>query len=96
MICDKCKIDRKDTDFINNQEFCYHCMYRIKLLKTPEKRTPRPMHCRVCSKEIIQIENLRKRQRSVFCSGACADKGQRELVSNHWTRKIRGADYWRK
>jgi hypothetical protein len=88
MICFNCKIDRLFTDFINNQKFCYRCTYRIKLQKMMEKRTKKPVLCRTCGKKIIRKENDKKRQRTVFCSFECAEKGHKELVKNYWTRNI--------
>ena len=89
MICENCKVDRLVTDFINSQEFCYHCMYRIKLEKATGKRTPKPTVCRMCEKVIITKMNQKKRQRTVFCSPECAELGHKHLLKNHWTRKIR-------
>ena len=88
MICGSCKIDRLVADFINNQKFCYHCEYRIKLQKSTERRTLKPMLCRTCGKEIGHDESQKKRQRTVFCSSECAEKGHQEQLKNHWTRKI--------
>lgn len=92
MICDNCGIDRLVTDFINNQKFCYHCEYRIKLEKTPIKRTKDPNKCRICNKEIIHEENARKRQRNVFCSQECAAYGHKILSKNYWTRTIKNGN----
>lgn len=94
MICDRCKLNKPDNDFINNQNICFRCVYNLKTQKTTEKRTAEPMVCRVCNKEIVRKTNLKKRQRSVFCSDECAKQGQKELVRNHWTRKIRREDSW--
>lgn len=89
MICDSCKIDRLVTDFIKNQKFCYRCEYQKKIEKTTGKRTPNPTFCRMCGKQVVRIENLKKRQRTVFCSYECAEKGHKKLIKNHWTRKVR-------
>jgi hypothetical protein len=62
-------------------------MYRIKTQKTPEKRTPKPTLCRMCGKEVLRLENQKKRQRTVFCSSICAEKGHKDQLDNHWTRK---------
>ena len=75
MICDSCKIDRLVTDFINNQKFCYRCEYRKKLVFHPEKKIEKKQFCRTCKKEIIHVENAKKRQRTVFCSLECAEDG---------------------
>jgi hypothetical protein len=88
MICDSCKVDRLVSDFINNQKFCYQCMYRIKMGNTVEKQIPKPSYCRTCGSEIIQKENEKKRQRTIFCSCDCAERGHKEQVNNHWTRKV--------
>jgi predicted nucleic acid-binding Zn ribbon protein len=89
MLCRNCKIDRLITDFINNQKFCYHCMYRIKLEKDGLRRVRPHLFCRICGKEIVIKENLKKRQRSVFCSNECAVQGHKKQLNNHWTRMIR-------
>src|ERR1700677_3799466 len=88
MKCGNCKVNRIITDFINNQKFCYHCIYRIKMVKDSQKRTKKRYFCRACGKEVIQKENLKKRQRTVFCSNECAGWGHKKQVNNHWTRKI--------
>ena len=93
MICDNCKTDMLIGDFINNQNICYRCVYRLKLEKTSEKQTPERMFCRACDEEILTNKNLKKRQRTVFCSCACAAKGHKQQLNNHWTRKIRKECY---
>jgi len=89
MICDSCKIDRFIDDFINSENICYRCMYRIKLQKTQEKQTPERTFCRTCGEEVLIKKDLKKRQRTVFCSCACAAKGHKKQLNNHWTRAIR-------
>ena len=91
MICNNCNLDRDEKDFINNQEFCYHCMYRIKLKNMIVIRKPKKMFCRTCGKEVIRIENLKKRQRNVYCSEICALQGHRLLNANYWTRSVKPA-----
>ena len=66
MICGNCQIDKLVTDFINNQKFCYQCEYRIKLEKTPKKRTPNSTLCRMCGNEVIQKKNLKNTKTSQF------------------------------
>ncbi len=89
MICDNCKKERLITDFINNQKFCFRCEYQKKLEKTPKKQTAKRIFCRVCGKRVIHHEELKKRQRTVFCSLSCALSGHKTLASNHWTRQVR-------
>ena len=88
MICGSCKKLRLVTDFINNQNFCYRCEYRKKLEIISKKRTQKPKFCRMCGEKIAHIDNLKKRQRNVFCSQKCAKKGHKELINNYWTRKF--------
>jgi hypothetical protein len=95
MICNSCKNDVLVTDFINNQKFCYHCMYRIKLAKGSLKRTRKSHACRTCGKQVFRLESIKKRQRTVFCSNECAGKGHKKQVNNHWTRKIRTQNSWK-
>lgn len=89
MICDNCKIDKLVTDFINNQKYCYQCEYQRKLTNSPKIRTRRLNYCRVCGAEVVHQNNLKKRQRTVFCSQKCALLGHKELSNNHWTRQVR-------
>lgn len=89
MICDNCKVERLITDFINNQKFCYRCEYRIKLEKSTEKRTKKPALCRTCGNEVTIESDAKKRQRTVFCSCECAEKGHKEQLNKYWTRKIK-------
>jgi len=94
MICGNCKIDRLVTDFIKNQKYCYRCEYRKKLIFHPEKKTPEKHICRSCKKEIVHVENAKKRQRTVFCSLECAQDGHKILTNNHWTRQLRNRIPW--
>lgn len=89
MICDNCKEERKPNDFINKQKFCYRCVYREKVKNSPKIRKEKKFFCRMCKKEIVQIKDLRKRQRSVFCSVECAIAGHQEITKNYWTRTLR-------
>lgn len=91
MICDNCKIERKETDFINNQKFCYKCEYQKNIEKASKNRIRKTVTCRECGKIVNHNKELKKRQRTVFCSLECAKKGHRELSNNHWTRKFRSA-----
>lgn len=93
MICDSCKIERLETDFILNQKYCFRCEYRKKLKKIAENRTCKIKKCRNCNKEIVRKENYKKRQRTIFCSLDCAKKGHRERMSNYWTRKISAGSF---
>lgn len=89
MICENCKKDRKETDFIKNQKFCYQCEFQKKTLNAPKKKTKKRCYCRICGQEFFNIENLKKRQRTVFCSWECAEIGHKQISSNYWTRKVK-------
>ena len=88
MICDICKIDKLVSDFINKENICYKCMYRIKIAKFSEKRATKTLYCRFCNNQIVQNENEKKKQRTVFCSHECAEQGHKDQLNNHWTKKI--------
>lgn len=89
MICDNCKIDRKSNDFIKNQKYCFRCEYQIKLKNVSKKQTRKALSCRCCGGAISHNENLKKRQRNIFCSAECAQQGQKIQSNNHWTRLVR-------
>jgi len=89
MLCENCNIDRSDNDFVNNQKYCYHCMYLIKMSNDSQVRKHKSSHCRNCGKAVIKKEHVRKRQRTIFCSKECAEEGHKEQLSNHWTRQVK-------
>lgn len=88
MICNNCKIDKPISDFINTENICYKCMYRIKIAKSMKKRIEKPILCRQCGNPVIVKDRQKKRQRTIFCSQECAQKGHKKQLNNHWTRKI--------
>jgi len=88
LICIICKVDKLVTDYIKSENICYKCIYRKKTEKKTEKRTTKRGHCRTCGNEIIKKINLNKRQRTVFCSFECAEKGHKHQLTNHWTRQV--------
>lgn len=94
MICCNCNTERLVSDFINNQKFCYQCMYRINQEKMKKKRTKKIYYCRTCGNQFEQNSNLKKRQRTVFCSSECAGHGHKKQLNNHWTRRISNGDSW--
>ena len=64
-------------------------MYRKKIENIVEKQTTKTQLCRICGKRIVHKKDAKKRQRTVFCSSECAEKGHKTQLTNHWTRKIR-------
>jgi len=88
MICENCLQIKEQNCFLKDQKICFHCVYKIKTSKKVLK-TEKVKYCRVCKKELNYDENARKRQRNVFCSLECAEKGHKDLNLNHWTRKLR-------
>ncbi len=82
MICQGCKIDKVESYFINGNKTCYHCIYQRKI-KIKNKN-----YCRKCGKELISDTECKKRQRTIFCSEECAQKGHVDQLNNHWTKKI--------
>lgn len=88
MICDSCKIDKLVNDFLNNCNICYKCVYQEKLRKAAKKRILKQCNCKTCGKKIIHQKDLKKRQRTVFCSEMCAILGHKHSTKNYWCRKI--------
>ena len=88
MICENCKKDLKNTDFILNQPHCYKCMYSLKC-NAVRKVKSKEFKCKCCGNKFRQDETVNKRQRNVYCSNECALKGHKQQRSIHWTRVIR-------
>jgi len=88
MFCENCKHELNESDFVNNQKFCYKCVFRIKQQKIEETRKSHKRICRECGKEIIVATDEKKRQRNIFCSQVCAEIGHKKQLNNHWTRKV--------
>ncbi len=85
MICTKCNQDLTEHSFLPGQEFCFRCIYKMK---TAKKIVP-PKLCRICNEKILIDKELKKRQRTVFCSEKCALKCQKSKNEKHWTRRVR-------
>src|SRR5215469_7363855 len=96
MFCGNCKKEVNEKDFINKQEFCFRCMYRIKTTKIRKKKVNVKKKCRICKKEIFNDESLKKAPRTIYCSKDCAYIGHKKQVNNYWTRKIYINDAWGK
>lgn len=88
MICRICLVDKKEKDFLLKDDFCYKCSYEMKVKLQKEKSKDKKL-CRVCSKTITVCENIKKRQRNIFCSKECALIGHKDANNNHWTRQVR-------
>ena len=92
MICDSCKKERLVSDFLKSHKFCYKCVYQEKITKSMRKRTEQHSLCRTCNQIIINKKKEKRRQRTVYCSCECAEKGHKDQVNNYWTRKIINTD----
>ena len=90
MLCGICKIEKKESDFINSKDVCYKCLYQIKKQKPAKKNAPKK--CRICHAEIAIPSDSKKRNRTIFCSVECAKEGHRDQIDQHWTRRIRRWD----
>ena len=87
MICPDCKKACDEKDFIQNQTSCFRCSYAKKKL-TDSILKEETLKCKICQKELLLDSNLKKRQRTIYCSDSCAKQGRTEMNSNHWTRKL--------
>jgi hypothetical protein len=90
MICENCKNEREQKDFLLNQPYCCRCMYELKLKAYKKRISSEKQHkiCRNCNKEFGFDKDLKQRQRDVYCSLECALKGHIEIRNNYWTRKL--------
>ncbi len=88
MLCGKCLQFRDEKDFLKGQEFCYQCIYKMKINNGKEEKIK---YCRNCKKEMIRDEKTKKRQRNVYCSLECAEIGYKDQRLNHWTRKVQAS-----
>lgn len=89
MYCLECKTEKLVTDFIKNQEICFKCMYRIKTQNIKKLKIKPVLYCKMCNSVISRDEKAKKKQRNVFCSRRCAEKGQKENIRNHWTKQLK-------
>ena len=85
-------MERLEKDFMNNQKFCYRCVYRIKVEKNSKIKPPYTFKCRACRKEVTHRAGEKKRQRTVYCSYECAEIAHNKQINNHWTKKIHVTD----
>ena len=87
MICDICLMDKNKKDFFKGNTSCYSCIYKKKIKEMNPKTLKN--YCRICAKEVFFDKKAKKRQRNVFCSEECAQKGHKELLKNYWTRQVK-------
>lgn len=87
MICSGCNLDRLKKDFFTGQIKCYKCMYRDKLGKNCKKK----LICKMCKLEFVVPSGTGKKQRDVYCSQECANKGHKIQLSTHWTKVLRSS-----
>lgn len=88
MICSNCKTDRNDSDFFIIHEFCYKCEYQKKIEKMKPNKKSKCKNCRMCGNLIVLDPNAKRRQRSIFCSYECAEKGHKKQINQYWTRSL--------
>jgi len=77
MICQECKVDRKEEDFLQKDK-CFRCQYKEKVKPIPN----RTLICKTCKKE------FEKKSRWVHCSWECQQKAEAEQKKYHWTHNL--------
>lgn len=83
MICENCKEDRKDSDFLMGNKECYKCVYKKKTeIKKEEEKKDKKVLCRICN-GVVRLPKL------VFCSDECAHIGFIKQKKAYWHRNIR-------
>jgi len=85
MFCNECKQEKGASDFIRSDVTCYKCVYKIKCKTWKKKKN----YCQFCGQEIAHDDNLKKRQRNVYCSEDCALAGHKVISTNYWTRVLK-------
>jgi hypothetical protein len=74
--CRKCGRECEESDFVNESNDCYKCIYKEKVKNSIlDKKTK---VCRICNEKC-------GKNRSVYCSDECAKTGEREQKAQHWT-----------
>lgn len=84
MICETCKKDLDQKDFILRNTSCYRCVYKEKSKLCPKKKKEKANNCKICGSEIPK--NDKKRQRWIYCSSECFEKGHTITMNSHWTK----------
>ncbi len=91
MICPNCSKECLPSDFLPKQTDCYRCVYKSKNVVKAETKKKKECLCKICGDEITNDKDVKKRQRNVYCSEQCAQKGHKNTNENYWTRKFREA-----
>ena len=88
MFCEDCKKELPREDFMLKQEICYKCSYKMRCEVNKAKKIKKKKFCKLCKKEVVTDENLKKRQRNVYCSKECSEQAHKAQTMNYWTRKL--------
>ena len=83
--CSQCELNLDERFFIKDQTACFRCVYREKI-KTEKSRRHK---CRECDKVFFCKKELKKKQRTVYCSEICAESGYKKQRNSHWTKKLK-------
>lgn len=76
MICDGCKVERMEGDFLPGHDKCFRCVYKEKMLIVKQIRK-----CKICTKPVPKTHTK-------FCSDECAKVQHASDKKNYWQRKI--------
>lgn len=78
-ICEKCKEDRKEKDFLE-EKICYKCRYDQKI--TEIKKRKGFLKCHICG-------DACEKGRWMYCSKVCAAIAEAKQKKSHWTAEVR-------
>ena len=77
-ICSICNVSRINSDYVNNNDECYKCVYARKVKSI--KATCKSKKCRLC-------DNFVQSSRWTYCSRECATKAKEK--NKHWSLGIK-------
>ena len=77
-LCSVCKVNKQNSDFINNDAECYKCVYARKIAQVKEnlETAKKSKTCKIC-------KNKLPNQRWTYCCVECAKEAKRN--HRHWT-----------
>lgn len=82
-ICTVCNVSKEKSDYINNNDECYKCVYARKIAELKESGISlgKSKSCKMC-------RNKLPNQRWTYCSIDCAKEAKRR--HRHWTLSCKG------
>lgn len=82
-ICTVCNVSKEKSDYVNNNDECYKCVYARKIVELKERKASqgKSKSCKICC-------NPLPNQRWAYCSTDCAKEAKSQ--HRHWTLACKG------